>query len=527
VTARWASSQVVVFLLVLGAALVTVRTSFRHNPTLPGDSAWQLTCKTDFHARRSGAQLRVSFPENTRHARIFNEPKIETDLSAVRRRPSHVLGKKDMLFRASKPGQYQCKIQFEIHMSRRGVFRPDQLETAITADDRAKDLSAEKGIQVTSPAVTDTLKRLLEGQVSRDDLVERLFEHCLSDIMPGGEDAPQDAAEALAKGSASPLGRARALVALCRASKIPARLVTGFEMKVGSDIRPHTWVEILSEGRWEGYDPENGFAREIPYYFVPVRHDATDLVTASEASDLTQRYSIARLPPPAGPIDPRGRHPLDMLDLLQLPAKLHEAMSLILLLPLGALVTAVVRTIIGIRTFGTFTPTLLALAFIYNDWQTGLVVFVVVLVMGFTSRTLLDRLKLLMVPRLGIILTLVVLLMVFSVSALNYFRITAGAQTVLLPMVILTNLVERFYITSEEDSLHFAGQLLATTVAMAFVVYLLLRWQAVGRIMLEYPELHCFTIAALVLVGRYTGYRWTELVRFRDVAPPHGGDAQP
>ena len=45
-------------------------------------------------------------------------------------------------------------------------------------------------------------------------------------------------------------------------------------------------------------------------------------------------------------------------------------------MPLGALLTAVLRTIIGIRTFGTFTPTLLALAFVYNDWRTGLVVFV-------------------------------------------------------------------------------------------------------------------------------------------------------
>ena len=46
-------------------------------------------------------------------------------------------------------------------------------------------------------------------------------------------------------------------------------------------------------------------------------------------------------------------------------------LKVILLLPLGALVTAIVRTIIGTRTFGTFTPTLLALAFVYNDWRTG------------------------------------------------------------------------------------------------------------------------------------------------------------
>jgi hypothetical protein len=125
-----------------------------------------------------------------------------------------------------------------------------------------------------------------------------------------------------------------------------------------------------------------------------------------------------------------------------------------------------------------------------------------------------------MVPRLGIILTLVVLLMVFSVSVMNYKQWAPTAETVLLPMVILTNLVERFYVTTEEDSVHFAFQLLVTTVIVAFFIYLLLGWKTVGLKLLQYPELHFFTVAALVLIGRYTGYRLMELVRFRDAAKP-------
>ena len=143
-----------------------------------------------------------------------------------------------------------------------------------------------------------------------------------------------------------------------------------------------------------------------------------------------------------------------------------------------------------------------------------------VIVLGFSSRAFLERLKLLLVPRLGIILTLVVLCMVFSISVLDYFGRTPGAQTVLLPMVIMTMLVERFYVTTEEDNLYFAVQLLIGTLTLAFVVYSLLGWKTVGRTLLFYPELHLFTVAALILVGRYTGYRLTELWRFRDLAGP-------
>ena len=126
-------------------------------------------------------------------------------------------------------------------------------------------------------------------------------------------------------------------------------------------------------------------------------------------------YSIESMPPAT-------RSVLGILDLRRLPGKLHEPIKVVLILPIGALFTAFVRTIIGIRTFGTFSPTLLALAFVYNDWQSGLCIFFVVIATGFVSRTFLDRLKLLLVPRLGIILTLVVMLMVLSISVMNYLQ---------------------------------------------------------------------------------------------------------
>jgi len=224
--------------------------------------------------------------------------------------------------------------------------------------------------------------------------------------------------------------------------------------------------------------------------------------------------------PPPGVVSPGGHNAIEILDLTRLPLGMHQALAIILLMPLGALVTALFRTIVGIRTYGTFTPTLLALSFVYADWRTGLVVFVVVMTLGLASRQLLDRLKLLMVPRLSVILTLVVLCIIFGVSVLDYYHLTPSVQAVLLPMVILTMTIERFYLTSEEDSLRFALQLLAGTVAVGFCCYLVLRWEEVGRVLLAHPEVHLFTVAVLVLLGRYTGYRLTELWRFRDITRP-------
>jgi len=520
VTARGATPQVVLLLLIAGACCVAVRRNYNQNAAVhPGDTGWRLTYMASFHARTADARIHAAYPEDTHHSRVFKHEIAESGLLEEPRRAAKAVRSTEIVLRPPKPGQYEFRMWFDLQLSTRAW--PVNPEGPLPPEHRAKYLGSEKGIQVEHAIVAQKVEQLRAGEQSLEDLVRRLFEYCVADIMLAEQSAAQDAVGALTTGRASPLGQARAFVALCRASKVPARLVTGFEireMRPGSELRPHVWVEVLVDRRWLAYDVENAFAREVPRYFVPVHRGPGEIIHITDASDVMTKYSIApMLLPPASPPGP-----LRVLDLEQLPDKLHRPMELLLLVPLGALVTAFFRTIVGIRTFGTFTPTLLALAFVYNKWQTGLPVVAAVLILGLSSRRLLDGLKLLLVPRLGIILTLVVLLMVFSVSVMHHFGQAPAGETVLLPMVILTMLVERFFITTEEDNLRFAVQLLLATAVLALLVYWVLYWKTIGQVLLVYPELHCFTIAGLILIGRYTGYRWTELLRFRDL--PGGRD---
>jgi hypothetical protein len=259
----------------------------------------------------------------------------------------------------------------------------------------------------------------------------------------------------------------------------------------------------------------------LPHNYVAVRTDSAAIVHADEATDLQVTYSATLIHPEES--QRGGRRFADVLDLTRLPTEMRETFEVILLMPLGALVTCLFRTVIGLRTFGTFTPTLIALAFVFNDWTTGVVVFAVVMIFGLGARKLLDALKLLLVPRLSVILTLVALCMVFCVSVFDYYNYTPSAQAVLLPMVILTMTVERFFLVSEEDSPRFALQLLLSTLVVAACCYGVLRWQRLGSSLMAYPEVHLITIAVFILLGRYTGYRLNELLRFRDLVatPPH------
>jgi transglutaminase-like putative cysteine protease len=528
VTGRANSIWAIAVLLILGVGFLVLRLSLNLDA---GDSDYRLTYRAVLHTKpdarlgMSDPRLMAAFPETTRYCRVL-EPEIDApDMELVRSRVRTAASRKDVVLRMPKSGELTCAISFRLQLDRQGDWRQSAANVALTPKERTAYLANAKGMTADSTTALEIVNRLRDDHPAPRELVDRIFESART-IDPVGDLGLDTGDEALLHWKGSPLGRARAFATLCRAAKIPARLVTGFEIKKSKDVHPRTWVEVFAVDRWEPYDPENGFARELDYNIVPVRRDGVEVIRVSNNATLLETtYSIDGLRPPAPSL-------LGILDLRRLPGKLQEPIKVVLILPIGALFTAFVRTIIGFRTFGTFSPTLLALAFVYNDVQSGLCIFFVVIATGFISRTFLDRLKLLLVPRIGIILTLVVMLMVLSIAVMNYYHHTPNGKTVLLPMVILTNLVERFYVTTEEDSIFQAVRLLFASVLMALAIYLLLSWPTLGNLLFYYPELHFFTVAALVLIGRYTGYRLTELVRFRDLIQPEtsqhdGSDGEP
>jgi hypothetical protein len=258
----------------------------------------------------------------------------------------------------------------------------------------------------------------------------------------------------------------------------------------------------------------------LPMDYVPVRRGADQVVFANEnvnPTTFTRNFVIKKLVIDSRVLFGDIQHPVQILDLKRLPVATHTVIKILLLLPFAALITAFMRNVVGLQTFGTFSPALLAMSFIYADWKTGILILLIVMMVGLFGRGFLERLRLLMVPRLSIILTVVILCVVFTVSALYYMLPAIRGDAVLLPMVILTMLIERFHVSMEEDGLMFTLHLAIGTIIVAALCYAVLAWEQVGEFVLTYPESHFFTIAAFIVLGRYAGYRMTELWRFRDL----------
>jgi hypothetical protein len=86
-------------------------------------------------------------------------------------------------------------------------------------------------------------------------------------------------------------------------------------------------------------------------------------------------------------------------------------------------------------------------------------------------------------------------------------------------------MVERFWTLEAEDGAGGSFRTLAGTLVIAATVAVVVSVRAVSQTLFAYPEALGLVMAGQLLLGRYTGYRLSELYRFRDfVAPPAAGD---
>ncbi len=206
---------------------------------------------------------------------------------------------------------------------------------------------------------------------------------------------------------------------------------------------------------------------------------------------------------------------LDRWSLFRLPPEFQRTFRILLLVPIGALMICLLRNFVGFPTFGIFMPVLMALAFRNTGLLYGLGIFAGVVLIGYIVRRWINKLRLLLVPRLSVILTLVVIS--FTVFALigSKFGLREFMAVGLLPFVILTMTIERFYVITEEAGARQGLWTAAGSAAVAAITHEIIHLEPLQLTFFVYPELLFAVAAVQVLLGRYTGYRLSEFIRFR------------
>lgn len=302
---------------------------------------------------------------------------------------------------------------------------------------------------------------------------------------------------------------------------VPARISYGVPLSEETALRqPVTLVEYYDGAYWKVRDPAHpGVVLDGHSMFVWHRGGGPLLdVTGGENSKVA--FTVAKERIPLASLTDLNQSPLLVSTILGLPLSERAVFRYIVLIPLGAFVVVLLRNIVGISTLGTFMPVLLALALLEIPLGRGLIMFTVLIGAGLWFRFLLSRLNLLVVPRVAACVVIVTLLMMLMSVISHRMGMSGGVQITLFPMIIIAWTIERMSLIWEEEGKRSALIQVGGSVVVAVCAYFFMKVGQIRYWSFYFPELLLVLLAGILLIGRFTGYRLSELIRFKTFPSP-------
>jgi hypothetical protein len=195
-----------------------------------------------------------------------------------------------------------------------------------------------------------------------------------------------------------------------------------------------------------------------------------------------------------------------------------DTLELVLILPIIVTMIAFFRQVIGIKAFGIYTPAIITFAFLAtSEIRYGIFIFVTVVAMGIFVRYILKQIRLLYLPRVAIMITIVG----FSILGLliigGIYNRTGLASVSIFPILIMITLVEKFVAVQIEKGDRVAVILAIETLVISVIGYYLASWAVLIGFVLAYPWVSLLTIPVNIFLGKWTGLRLTEYFRFREI----------
>ncbi len=324
------------------------------------------------------------------------------------------------------------------------------------------------------------------------------------------------------EGVESPLEHARLAQNILAAEQIPSKLVHGIMLR--HDVQRavvDTMLAVWDGDDWLLFDPATG-QQGRPEEFMIWWRGLETLASVSGALINDLQISVKKRMTSSLELASLRTELKDSfvgrISLLHLPVQTQSVYEVLLLVPFGILVIVLLRNFIGLSSFGTFAPVLIALAFRETELLKGILLFMLIVSLGLVFRFYLERLRLLLVPRLAAVVTIVVLLMT-AISLLSERMGTeTGLSVSLFPMVIISMVIERMSIVWEERGAATSIREGLGSLLMASLAYLVISIDVLEYWVTVFPEVNLIVLGLIVALGRYTGFRLTELFRFRQLA---------
>lgn len=489
----------VLLLIVAGITLSVVRHQTYGVPWTPGETRqiWDIEARVEFNALGKEAKVSLAAPHTQDGYTLINESSSSPGYGVAYVTTDTGKRVEWSIRKATGPQTIYYKSQF--------LVDPQAIATPI-------------------PPVGDVVQPTFNGpeEAAAIALIERANQRSADNITFTREliknlnDADSQNASLLL----NKMSKVDATQKLLSYSQIPNKVVGVIQLEDGRRRQTIQHMnEIWNGDQWVLFNPETGTQPNHPNLLVWDESNVSLLdVTGGQNSQVHFTMLSQDVSPQTATNNKIEADKLLNFSIHSLPLEEQAMFKTIMLIPIGALIVVFLRVIIGLKTSGTFMPVLIAVAFVQTQLLTGIVGFLLIVGTGLIIRSYLSKLNLLLVARISaVIITVILIISVFTVVAFK-IGLTEGLSITFFPMIILSWTIERMSILWEEEGakeviLQGGGSLFTSVL-----IYLGMTNSYVQHLTFNFIGLQLIVLAAILLLGTYTGYRLTELRRFKPLA---------
>jgi hypothetical protein len=488
----------IILLIIIGTYLIILRHSVYGVPYTPGETrqVWEIEALIQFNAQGEAVKVSLAAPETQDGFTLVNESTASPGYGVSYIQTPTGRRAEWSIRSASGVQTIYYKAQFLVDPQAKSVVLPPA--------------KAQSTVTFTGPeqVAANTIYSLARERSSDDvSFARELFKE-LNNV--------ENQHSQLLLNHMSTIDAAEKLFSL---ANIPNKVVGVLTLEDG---RRRQHIELMNQiwdgKRWVMFDPNSGTQQGTHNKLVWDQSNISllDVVGGNKSRVLFSMITREVTPQHATQqkIDADG---LLNLSIHSLPLEEQAMFKTITLIPIGALIVVILRILVGLKTSGTFMPVLIAVAFVQTQLLPGIIGFLLIVGTGLIIRSYLSKLNLLLVARISaVIISVILIIALFTILAFK-LGITEGLSITFFPMIILSWTVERMSILWEEDG---AKEVLVQgggSLLTAVLVYLAMTNSYVQHLTFNFIGIQLIILAAILLLGTYTGYRISELKRFKSM----------
>ena len=315
------------------------------------------------------------------------------------------------------------------------------------------------------------------------------------------------------------------IIHILELAQIPARIVGVLDLEDGHRNRALTSrIAVFDGTHYEIFDPSSGASGIRSNQLIWNNHDGS-LLDVQGGTNARVSFSIIQNSVPAaqaGLMKVRAAeasgNEVVSLSIASLPLEEQSLFKGILLLPVGVIIVVFLRVLIGVKTSGTFMPVLIAMAFLQTSLMVGLIGFVSIVAIGLVVRSWLSHLNLLLVARISAVI-ITVIAIIGAISLITYkIGLTEGIKVTFFPMIILSWTIERMSILWEEEGYKEVLKQGGGSLFVAVCAFIAMDSLVIQHLTFNFLGLQLIILSLVLLMGNYTGFRLSELKRFKPLA---------